>query len=64
MSGQIPLYQAVQTACGATFLSGTVQAAGGLSGGLMKGGAISVAANYKAVGAALAAVVLGLHATL
>ena len=47
MSGQTQLYLAVQNTCGATFLSGAVQAAGGLSGGIMKGAAINVAANYN-----------------
>ena len=32
LSGQLPLYDAIQSECPANFLSGTVQAAGGLSG--------------------------------
>ncbi|EKM52395.1 uncharacterized protein PHACADRAFT_260741 [Phanerochaete carnosa HHB-10118-sp] len=35
MSGQAPLYQAVQSKCGANFLNGAVQAAGSLSGSVI-----------------------------
>lgn len=37
LKGQSALYQAVQSTCGATFLSGAVQAAGSLSDGLISG---------------------------
>jgi len=64
MSGQTQLYLAVQNTCGATFLSGAVQAAGGLSGGIMKGAAVNVAANYNAIGIALATFVFGFYVIL
>jgi len=35
LSGQTPLYQALQNTCGASFLSGAVQAAGSLSGNVI-----------------------------
>ncbi|KAG8215338.1 hypothetical protein J3R82DRAFT_8932 [Butyriboletus roseoflavus] len=39
LSGQIALYNNVTSKCGASFLSGVVQAAGGLSSGLLSGAA-------------------------
>jgi len=45
MSGQTQLYLAVQNTCGATFMKGTVQAAGRLSGEIMKGAVVNVTAN-------------------
>jgi len=66
LGGQSALYQAVQTTCGASFLSGAVQAAGGLSGGILKSGAAPVAAlsNSGVVGTVLGAVALGVAALL
>jgi len=40
LSGQSALYLGVQTTCGKNFLSGAVQAAGGLSGGTFSSGAV------------------------
>ncbi|KAI6112055.1 hypothetical protein EDD16DRAFT_1883292 [Pisolithus croceorrhizus] len=39
MGGQTALYNSVQSTCGTNFLSGAVQAAGGLSSGIMSGDA-------------------------
>ncbi|KIM41863.1 hypothetical protein M413DRAFT_445073 [Hebeloma cylindrosporum] len=47
---QSALYSAIQEKCPAGFLSGAVQAAGGLSGGLFSSGAIStVGAEYQSI---------------
>jgi hypothetical protein len=40
LAGQQSLYNAVTNTCGATFLSGVVQAAGGLAGGTLSSGAM------------------------
>jgi hypothetical protein len=64
MSGQTALYQAVQNLCGASFLSGSVQAAGSISGSVVSNGASDVAVSFKALGATLATVALGFYATL
>lgn len=37
LAGQVPLYNNITTKCGSSFLSGAVQAAGGLSSGLLNG---------------------------
>ncbi|KAG9310950.1 hypothetical protein JVU11DRAFT_8824 [Chiua virens] len=39
LAGQVPLYNNITSKCGQNFLSGAVQAAGGLSGGLLNGAA-------------------------
>ncbi|TBU39481.1 hypothetical protein BD309DRAFT_969647 [Dichomitus squalens] len=66
LSGQSALYQAVQSTCGSSFLSGAVAAAAGLSGGIVGGASDSGAsraifANSGIAGAivAVAAMVLG-----
>jgi len=64
MGGQPALYQAVQTTCPAGFLSGSVQAAGGISGSIVGSGAVDVLVNFKTLGAALATVALGFYATI
>jgi hypothetical protein len=47
---QSALYSAIQEKCPSGFLSGAVQAAGGLSGGLFSSGAIStVSAEYQSI---------------
>jgi len=43
LSNQNTLYTAIQNTCGKSFLSGAVQAAGGLAGGKLTGGASQVA---------------------
>jgi len=63
MSGQSPLYSAISSECGASFMSGAVQAAGGLSGGLVSNGAgRTVSAGSGALGLLVA--VLGAVATV
>ncbi|OCH92537.1 hypothetical protein OBBRIDRAFT_811591 [Obba rivulosa] len=66
LGGQSALYQAVQTTCGASFLSGAVQAAGGLSGGILKsnGAARTSLGNSGVVGTVVAAAALGVAALL
>lgn len=61
LGGQTDLYNAVQQKCGAPFLSGSVQAAGGIAGGLM-GGAADISVNTHTVAGAFLAVVAGLFA--
>ena len=39
MGGQSDLYSAIQNQCGQSFLSGAVQAAGGISSGILSGAA-------------------------
>ncbi|KLO18691.1 hypothetical protein SCHPADRAFT_885993 [Schizopora paradoxa] len=64
ISGQNALYTAVNSTCGASFMSGAVQAAGGLGSGLL-GGAMGVSPDVlTSFGAALAAVGAGLAALL
>jgi hypothetical protein len=43
LSGQSALYSAIENQCGSSFLSGTVQAAGGISAGIAHSGAVSSA---------------------
>lgn len=45
--GQPDLYNAVQSKCGGNFLSGAVQAAGGISGSLVGGAPRSVGVDFK-----------------
>ncbi len=67
LAGQSPLYQAVQSTCGASFLNGAVQAAGSLSDGILGGssGAASIRAGNgvgaiaSLLGAAALAVAVG-----
>lgn len=55
MSGEPDLYSAVQQKCGAPFLSGSVQAAGGISNGLMNGAA-DLSVNTRTIAGALFAI--------
>jgi hypothetical protein len=64
MSGETDLYNAVQQKCGAPFLSGSVQAAGGISGGILNGGAADLSVNTRTVVGALFATVAGFFITL
>jgi len=64
MGGQSALYNAVTTNCGPSFLSGSVQAAGGISGGIVSSGALDVAVSFKTLGAALASAIFGFYLTL
>jgi len=63
MSGEPGLYNAVQQKCGAPFLSGSVQAAGGISDGLING-ATDLSINARTVAGALFTVVAGFFITL
>jgi len=54
LAGQVPLYNNITSKCGASFLSGAVQAAGGLSSGLVSGAApIAVGQELSAAVAAI-----------
>lgn len=64
MGGQPDLYNGVTNNCGASFLSGSVQAAGGISSGIVSSGALDVAVSFKTLSAALAGAVFGFYATL
>jgi hypothetical protein len=57
LANQPALYQAVEAKCPAGFLSGAVQAAGGLSGGILSGAAVATA---KPAQATMIALLLGL----
>jgi hypothetical protein len=64
MGGETDLYNAVQQKCGAPFLSGSVQAAGGISGGVLGSGAAGLSVNARTVAGLLFAIVCGLFITL
>jgi len=67
LSGQTGVFNAINGACGVNFLSGQVQAAGGLSGGLTgpsSGASKAVVAQFGAVAVAMGAVVVGVVASL
>ena len=63
MGGETDLYNAVQQKCGAPFLSGSVQAAGGISNGLINGAA-DLSINTRTAAGAFFAIVAGLFVTL
>lgn len=65
MGGEPDLYNAVQQKCGAPFLSGSVQAAGGIAGGILGGnGAAGLSVNTRTVAGALFVIVAGFFITL
>jgi hypothetical protein len=64
MGGQPSLYTAVTSGCGPSFLGGSVQAAGGISGGIVSSGALDVAVSIKTLSAALASALFGFYITL
>jgi len=64
MGGETELYKAVQEKCGAPFLSGTVQAAGGIAGGIIGNGATDLSVNTHAVAGALSAIMAGFFVAL
>jgi hypothetical protein len=64
LGGQPDLYQAITNTCGANFMSGAVQAAGGLSGGLLSGAERTAAGDLGSVGTLMAAVAVGFAAVL
>lgn len=63
MSGEPDLYSAVQQKCGAPFLSGSVQAAGGISNGIINGAA-DLSVNTRTIAGALLAIAAGFFITL
>lgn len=63
MGGEAALYAAVQDKCGAPFLSGSVQAAGGISNGIMNG-ATDLSVNIRTVAGALSAIIAGFFIAL
>jgi len=64
MGGETALYTAVQEKCGAAFLSGSVQAAGGISGGIMDSGAASLSVDTRTVASAFSAIIAGFFIAL
>jgi len=64
MSGQPALYNSVTNNCPAGFLTGSVQAAGGISGGIVKNGALNVAVSFGTLSAVAASAVFGFCLTL
>jgi hypothetical protein len=62
LAGQPKLYSAVTNTCGANFLSGVVQAAGGLSGGTLSSGAmqnvVTLSQEFAAVGMGILAIMV------
>ena len=64
MGGEADLYQAVQQKCGAPFLSGSVQAAGGISSGVLNNGAADLSVNPRTFAGALSAIVAGFFIAL
>jgi len=64
MGGETALYTAVQEKCGAPFLSGSVQAAGGISGGIMSGGAVGLSVSTRTVAGAFSAIIAGFFIAL
>jgi len=63
LGGETDLYTAVQTKCGAPFLSGSVQAAGGISSGLMNSAA-GLSASTRTVASAFSAIIAGFFIAL
>ncbi|KAF9784553.1 hypothetical protein BJ322DRAFT_1021285 [Thelephora terrestris] len=53
LGGETDLYNAIHQKCGAAFLSGSVQAAGGTSNGLINGGAAGILVNARTIAGAL-----------
>ncbi|KAI0056866.1 hypothetical protein BV25DRAFT_1920610 [Artomyces pyxidatus] len=65
LGGQPDLYNAITSTCGASFLSGSVQAAGGgLSGGLLGAAPRSVDSQVALVGSFLGALAVGIVSAL
>lgn len=64
MGGEPELYKAVQEKCGAPFLSGSVQAAGGISGGILDNGAADLSVNTRTVAGAFSAIIAGFFIAL
>jgi len=60
----LDLYATVQNQCPPDFLGGTVQAAGGISGGILGSGAADLSVNTRTVAGALSAMILGFFIAL
>jgi len=60
LGGQLPLYNAVIATCGANFMTGVVQAAGGLSGAGLSSGASKSVIEGLGVGMSALAIVVSL----
>ena len=63
MGGEADLYKAVQDKCGAPFLSGSLQAAGGINSGIMNGAA-DLSVGTRTVAGALSAIIAGFFVAL
>jgi hypothetical protein len=63
LGGLMDIYNAVQSTCGSPFLSGSVQAAGGISNGVLNGAA-DLSVNPRTVAGAFSAIVAGFFITL
>jgi len=64
MGGEADLYTAVQEKCGAPFLSGSVQAAGVISGGILNNGAADLSVSARTAASVFSAVIAGFFITL
>jgi len=64
MGGETDLYQAVQEKCGAPFLSGSVQAAGGITSGMLGNGAADLSVSPRTVAGALSGIIAGFFIAL
>jgi hypothetical protein len=64
MGGETELYKAVQEKCGAPFLSGSVQAAGGIGSGVLGNGAADLSVNTRTVAGAFTAIIAGFFIAL
>ena len=64
LGGETALYTAVQEKCGAPFLSGSVQAAGGISGGILGNGAAGLSVDTRTVASAFSAIIAGFFVAL
>ena len=61
LASQVPLYKAMQSKCGDSFLGGTVQAAGGLSSGLSSAGLKSASVETSMVAGIMLAFLIGMY---
>lgn len=64
MGSEGDLYSAVKAKCDPSFMGGTVQAAGGISGGILGNGAADLSINARTVVGALSAIILGFFIAL
>jgi len=64
MGSEGDLYSAVKAKCDPSFMGGTVQAAGGISGGILGNGATDLSVNTRTVAGALSAMIIGFFIAL